>query len=97
VRSANTVDAVTKELRTRAFELLPGIADVEVRCAGGRVTLAGSVHHKRLKRDVGEIAWAIPVLHDVQNNVTITSRRRARSTSSRDTEVPATPVNRKQG
>jgi len=80
-----------------AFELLPGVADVEVRCDGGRVTLTGSVHHKRLKRDVGEIAWAIPVLHDVQNNVTITSRRRTRSASSRETEVPATGVNRKQG
>jgi hypothetical protein len=62
-----------------AFELLPGTTDVEVRCEGGRVTLTGSVQHKRVKRDVGEIAWAIPVLHDVQNNVAIASRRRARS------------------
>jgi hypothetical protein len=80
-----------------AFELLPGIVDVEVRCEGGRVTLTGSVHHKRLKRDVGEIAWAIPVLHDVQNNVTISSRRRKNSTSSRETEAPAAAQSRKQG
>ena len=42
-----------------AFELLPGTTDVEVRCEGGRLTLTGSVQHKRVKRDVGEIAWAI--------------------------------------
>src|SRR5258706_11744 len=41
-----------------AFELLTGTNEVEVRCEGGRVTLTGSVPHKRLKRDVGEIVWA---------------------------------------
>ncbi len=41
-------------------------------------TLTGSVQHKRVKRDVGEIGWAIPGLH-AQNNVTIASRRRTRS------------------
>jgi len=68
---------------------LPGTSDVEVRCDNGRATLAGSVHHKRIKRDVGEIAWAIPVLIDVQNNVTIASRRRARAPAGREMEVPA--------
>jgi hypothetical protein len=91
-----TNDPEVEDFIYDAFELLPGTADVDVRCEGGRVTLTGSVHHKRLKRDVGEIAWAIPVLHDVQNNVTITSRRRTRA-ASRDAEVPATSVNRKQG
>ena len=61
-----------------ALELLPGAADVEIRCEGGRVTLTGSVQHKRVKRDVGEIAWAIPGLNDVQNNVTIASPARVR-------------------
>jgi hypothetical protein len=78
-----------------AFELLPGTTDVEVRCEGGRVTLTGSVQHKRVKRDVGEIAWAIPVLHDVQNNVTIASRRRARS-ATRDAESQQSGGPRKQ-
>jgi len=73
--------------------MLPGTADVEVRCDGGRVTLSGSVQHKRLKRDVGEIAWAIPALHDVQNNVTIASRRRGRSQN----ETPQGGPGRKQG
>jgi hypothetical protein len=92
-----TNDQEVEDFIYDAFEVFPGVADVEVRCEGGRVTLTGSVQHKRLKRDVGEIAWAIPVLHDVQNNVTITSRRRTRSGSSRETEVPAAAVNRKQG
>src|SRR5258706_3893808 len=78
-----------------ALELLPGASDVEVRCEGGRITLTGSVQHKRLKRDVGEIAWAIPALHDVQNNVTIASRRRTR-TAGREGEASASGTSRKQ-
>jgi len=77
-----------------ALELLTGTNDVEVRCEGGRVTLTGSVQHKRLKRDVGEIAWAIPTVSDVQNNVSIATRRRSRS-SAREGEAPNTP-SRKQ-
>ena len=69
------------------FELLPGTNDVEVRVEGGRAVLSGSVAHKRLKRDLGELAWAIPTLNDVQNNVTITARRRSRA--SREGEAPA--------
>jgi len=68
------------------LDLLPGASDVEVRCDGGRATLTGSVHHKRVKHDAGEIAWAIPAINDVQNNVTITTRRRSRGTSSREAE-----------
>ena len=71
-----------------ALELLPGTSDVEVRYENGRATLTGSVHHKRIKRDVGEIAWAIPNVNDVQNNVVITSRRRTRTGSGRETEAP---------
>jgi hypothetical protein len=78
-----------------ALDLLPGAADVEVRCENGRATLTGSVQHKRLKHDVGEIAWAIPALTDVQNNVTIAPRRRARA--SRESETPASGSARKQG
>lgn len=62
-----------------ALDLLPGADDVEVRCEGGRATLTGNVQHKRVKRDAGEIAWGIPGINDVQNNVTITPRRRSRS------------------
>jgi osmotically-inducible protein OsmY len=78
-----------------ALELLPGAADVDVRCEGGRATLTGSVQHKRLKRDIGEIAWAIPGLNDVQNNVTIASRRRNRA--GREEDETANIPTRKQG
>jgi hypothetical protein len=90
-----TNDQEVEDFIYDALELLPGAADVEVRCEGGRVTLTGSVQHKRLKRDVGEIAWAIPGLHDVQNNVTIASRRRTRS-AQREGEGAASVTSRKQ-
>jgi hypothetical protein len=78
-----------------ALELLPGASEVDVRCEGGRVTLTGAVQQKRVKRDIGEIAWAIPPVNDVQNNVTITARRRSRA-QSRETEPPAVVAGRKQ-
>ena len=90
-----TNDSEVEEFIYDALDLLPGAADVEVRCENGRVTLTGAVQHKRSKRDVGEIAWAIPGLQDVQNNVSITSRRRAR-VASREAEVPAAASGRKQ-
>ena len=73
-----TNDHDVEELLYDAMELLPGASDVEVRCESGRVTLTGSVPHKRIKRDIGELAWAIPAISDVQNTVTITGRRRSR-------------------
>jgi hypothetical protein len=72
-----------------AFDLLPGTNDVDVRVEGGRAVLSGSVPHKRLKRAIGELAWAIPALNDVQNNVTITARRRSRAGREAETQ-PAT-------
>ena len=78
-----------------ALELLPGTNEVEVRCEGGRITITGIVQHKRLKRDVGEIAWTIPGTNDVQNNITIATRRRARA---RDAETSSGgSTGRKQG
>jgi hypothetical protein len=76
-------DQEVEEFLYDMFELLPGTSDVDVRCENGRATVSGSVHHKRLKRDLGELAWAIPVVTDVQNNVTITPRRRARANAAR--------------
>jgi BON domain-containing protein len=90
-----TNDHELEEFIYDALDLLPGAADVEVRCENGRATLTGSVQHKRTKRDVGEIAWAIPGLQDVQNNVSITSRRRARA-AGREAEAPASVSARKQ-
>jgi hypothetical protein len=78
------------------LDLLPGTNDIEVRCDSGRATLTGSVPHKRLKRDVGEVAWAIPSVNDVQNNITIITRRRSRA-GGRDVEAATIPGGRKQG
>jgi hypothetical protein len=89
-----TNDQEVEDFIYDALEFLSGTSEVEVRCDGGRATLTGSVHHKRIKRDVGEIAWAIPGLQDVQNNVTIASRRRARATS-REPEAQPNPQARK--
>jgi hypothetical protein len=92
-----TTDAEVEEFVYDALDLLPGAADVEVRCESGRLTLTGSVQHKRTKRDAGEIAWAIPGLQDVQNNLSITSRRRTRPVAGREGESPASIPARKQG
>jgi hypothetical protein len=89
-----TNDQDVEDFILDAFELFPGTADVEVRCDGGRVTMTGTVSHKRVKHDAGEIAWAIPAVNDVQNNVTIQSRRRTRL-AGRETETPQ--AGRKQG
>ena len=73
-----------------ALEVFPGAGEVEVRSEGGRVTLTGRVQHKKLKRDIGEIGWATPGVNDVQNNLTITGRRRARATGrEREQEQPS--------
>lgn len=90
-----TNDQEVEDFIYDALDLLTGAADVEVRSDAGRVTLTGSVQHKRSKRDVGEIAWAIPGVQDVQNNVTIASRRRTR-TGGREGELAASAQTRKQ-
>ena len=90
-----TTDQETEDFIYDALEWLNGAGDLEVRCEGARVTLTGSVQHKRLKRDVGEIAWAIPGVNDVQNNLTITARRRSRP-AAREAEPPSAAPGRKQ-
>jgi len=90
-----TSDQECEDFIYDVLEWLPGASEVEVRCESGRVTLTGSVQHKRLKRDIGEIAWMIPAVNDVQNNVTIATRRRARG-ASRETESSHAGGSRKQ-
>jgi hypothetical protein len=90
-----TNDQECEDLIYDALEWLPAANEVEVRCEGGRVTLTGSVPHKRLKHDVGELAWVIPAVNDVQNNVTIATKRRSRG-ASRETESQHAAGARKQ-
>jgi hypothetical protein len=84
-----TNDREIEEFLYDALDLVPGANDVEVRCDGGRVTLTGTVQHKRLKRDVGEIAWAMSNVNDVVNNVTIATRRRSRASEREQEGQPA--------
>lgn len=90
-----TNDQECEDFLYDALELIPGTSEVEVRCDNGRATLTGSVHHKRLKRDLGEIAWTIPALNDVQNNITIATKRRSR-VGGRETESQTSTSGRKQ-
>jgi len=90
-----TNDQEIEELIYDALEWLSGTNEVEARCDSGRITLTGSVSNKRIKRDVGEVAWAIPSVTDVQNNVTITARRRGRR-DQRDQESQSGTTGRKQ-
>jgi hypothetical protein len=89
-----TSDSEVEDFISDALDVTPGASDVEVRCENGRVILTGSVSHKRLKRDAGEIAWAIPSVNDVQNNVTIVMTRRR--TRSREPEPSPPAAGRKQ-
>jgi hypothetical protein len=89
-----TTDQEVEDFIYDALELIPGTSEVEIRCDNGRAILNGTVPNKRLKRDVGEIAWSIPGVNDVQNSVAIATRRRSRS-SGRENE-PATMAARKQ-
>ena len=85
-----TSDQDVEEFIYDALELLSGAGDVEV-----RFSLIGSVPHKRIKRDAGELAWTIPGIADVNNTLTITARRRSR-TFTRETEAPPSGQTRKQ-
>jgi len=91
-----TTDQEIEDFIYDTLEWLPWASDVEVRCENGRATLTGTVHQKRLKHDVGEIAWAIPGINDVQNNVTISARRRS-ARAGRETETHTGTSGRKQG
>jgi osmotically-inducible protein OsmY len=89
-------DQDIEEFMYDALELFWGTNEVEVRSEQGRVTLTGSVQQKRLKRDIGEIAWAIAAVADVQNNVTITARRRSRGAARETAEASPNLPARKQ-
>lgn len=89
-----TTDHETEDFLYDVLEVLAGTNEVEVRCEGGRAMLTGTVQHKRLKHDVGEIVWSIPTINDVQNNITISTKRRQRG--GREAEAQ-TSSGRKQG
>lgn len=84
-----TNDHEIEEFIYEALDLVPGTNDVELKSEGGRVTLTGTVPQKRLKRDVGEIAWALQGVNDVVNNVNIAPRRRSRGREGEGSQTPS--------
>jgi len=90
-----TNDHEIEDFIYEAFEFVSGSSEVDVRCEGGRDTLSGPVFQKRVKHDLGEIAWELPVVSDVQNNVTLTTRRRARQPSRGESEAQPAVAARK--
>lgn len=62
-----------------ADPLVPFDSDINVEVTGGLVTLAGTVPNKRIKHAVGDDAWWIPGVWDVNNQLEITGRARARA------------------
>jgi hypothetical protein len=85
-----TTDHEVEDFLYDVFELFAGANDVEVRCENGRIALGGSVSHKRLKHDLGEVAWSIPLANDVQNSISIATRRRLRQPGREMEGQPAT-------
>jgi hypothetical protein len=90
-----TSDQDVEELLYDTIELMPGAGEIEIRCESGRVSLTGSVPNKRVKRDVGELTWAIPGINDVHNTLTISTRRRSRG-FTRESEAQPSGPSRKQ-
>jgi hypothetical protein len=88
-------DQDVEELLYDAIELMPGAGEIEIRCEGARVSLTGSVPNRRVKRDVGELAWAVPGVNDVHNVLNIATRRRSRGLN-RESEAQPSGPSRKQ-
>ena len=68
-----------------ADPVVPYDADINVEVTGGVVTLTGTVPNKRVKHAVGDDAWWVPGVWDVNNNLQITGRRPAREGSETST------------
>lgn len=62
-----------------ADPMVPYDADIDVDVKDGEVTLTGTVPNKRVKYAAGDDAWWVPGVVDVNNNLQIAPRRRARS------------------
>jgi len=90
-------DQDVEELLYDTIELMPGAGETEVRCEGGRISLNGSVPNKRVKHDIGELAWAIPGVNDVHNGLSITTRRRSRGFTRESEAQQPSASSRKQG
>ncbi|TAK31734.1 MAG: BON domain-containing protein [Chloroflexota bacterium] len=67
----------------------PGV-EINVDVKDGIVTLSGTVPSKRIKHSVGDTAWYLPAVTDVNNNIQVTPRRRGEGTPRGRTSEPTT-------
>jgi hypothetical protein len=58
-----------------ADPMVPYDADIDVEVQEGVVTLTGTVPNKRIKHAVGDDAWWIPGVVDVNNNLQVVGRK----------------------
>lgn len=61
-----------------ADPVVPYESDINIDVTGGVVTLSGTVPSKRIKHAVGDDAWWVPGVWDVNNNIHILSRRKVK-------------------
>lgn len=73
-----------------ADPVVPYDSDVNVEVTGGVVTLTGTVPSKRIKHAIGDDAWWVPGVWDVNNNIQITARRKVREAAAGARPQPAT-------
>lgn len=69
---------------------IPADVDVDVDVSGGIVTLRGSVPSKYIKHKIGDAAWWIPDVVDVNNQITVTRRGERAPVRQRAEQQPAT-------
>ncbi|MGQ9675150.1 MAG: BON domain-containing protein [Chloroflexota bacterium] len=94
-------DEQIKEMIYDSIDADPAVpfdSDISVDVTGGIVTLTGTVPSKRIKHAVGDDAWWVPGVWDVNNNIQVTGRRERREGGAemRAPEGP-TPRERRMG
>ncbi|MBI2952686.1 MAG: BON domain-containing protein [Chloroflexi bacterium] len=62
---------------------VPFDSEINIDVAGGVVTLSGTVPNKRVKHAVGDDAWWVPGVWDVNNNLAVTGHAQKPSTRTR--------------
>ncbi|MBI4319426.1 MAG: BON domain-containing protein [Chloroflexi bacterium] len=74
--------------------LIPYDADIDVEVDAGAVTLSGAVPNKDMKHAAGDDVWWVPGVTDVENNLMVTGRRRAKGAPREVEGAPAKPTGR---
>lgn len=92
-------DEQIKDMVLESIDADPAVpfdSDINVDVTGGIVTLTGTVPSKRVKHAVGDDAWWIPGVWDVNNNLQITGRREKREGAAEAKPPEGAPTQRQQ-